>query len=122
MVKFNLFLSFLFLLVGCTHQSKIPDPLEAGWEGEKVCETIHEDNNIRVLKCTFPPNVGHEWHKHQPHFGYAISGSTFKIKDHQGIRTVEVTTGTSFANQEFTEHEVLNVGDSTAIFLITEYK
>lgn len=120
MVKFCLSISFLFL--SCSNQTKIPDPLEAGWKGEKVCEVIHEDRIIRVLKCTFPPNVGHEWHQHQPHFGYALAGSKFSIKDDSGTKTVEVKTGTSFTNQEITEHEVLNVGDSTAVFLITEYK
>lgn len=113
---------FSFIVFTCYQKPNLPDPLEAGWKGEKVCEVIHEDDEIRVLKCTFPPQVGHEWHYHQPHFGYALVGSTFKIKDNQGTRTVEVKTGTSFSNQDITEHEVLNIGDSTAVFLITEYK
>ncbi len=38
----------------------IPDPLEAGWKGKPVCEKIHEDKKQRILRCTFPPGVGHE--------------------------------------------------------------
>ena len=110
------------LLLGCEEESKLPDPLEAGWKGEKVCEVLHEDDEIRVLKCTFPPNVGHEWHQHQPHFGYTLKGSTFRIQDQQETRTVTVPAGSTFSNLEVTEHEVLNIGDSTAVFLITEYK
>ena len=117
-------LSFCLLLFVfcCKDNSTLPDPLEAGWLGEKVCHVMHEDNEVRVLKCVFPPGVGHEKHKHQPHFGYTLQGSTFKITDDKGIRTVDVKTGMNFSRSEVTEHEVVNIGDSTAIFLIVEYK
>ncbi|TPV33512.1 cupin domain-containing protein [Paucihalobacter ruber] len=121
-MRILIFCCFAVILLTCNQKPNLPDPLEAGWKGEKVCEVVHEDDDIRVLKCTFPPNVGHEWHRHQPHFGFALSGGTFKIKDDKGTRTVEVKTGTAFSNQEVTQHEVLNIGDSTAIFLITEHK
>lgn len=115
-------MSVAAFLFGCEEDPKLPDPLEAGWKGKKVCEVIHEDASVRVLKCTFPPNVGHEWHRHQPHFGYTLKGSTFRIKNHKETRTVTVPAGSTFSNLEVTEHEVLNIGDSTAVFLITEYK
>ncbi|MFD2824590.1 cupin domain-containing protein [Lacinutrix iliipiscaria] len=110
------------IFVGCKPTSKLPDPLEAGWKGEKVCEVLKDNDELRVLKCTFAPGVGHEKHQHQPHFGYTLKGSTFKITDAKGTRTVDVKTGIHFSNDEVTEHEVLNVGDSTAVFLIIEYK
>ena len=47
----------------------LPDPLQAGWNGAQVCERLHEDGDQRVLRCTFPPGVGHERHFHPPHFG-----------------------------------------------------
>lgn len=109
-------------LFSCQKKQNLPDPLEAGWHGESVCELIHEDSDVRVLKCTFPPGVGHEKHQHQPHFGYTLKGSTFKMTDANGSRTVDVTTGTNFSKSEVIEHEVVNVGDSTAVFLIVEYK
>jgi len=110
------------ILISCKNKSDLPDPFEAGWQGEKVCNIMHEDDEVRVLKCIFPPGVGHEKHEHQPHFGYTLQGSTFKIKDLKGTRTVNVKTGTNFSKAEVTEHEVINVGDSTAVFLIVEYK
>lgn len=100
----------------------LPDPLEAGWQGKKVCEVLEENKKLRVLKCTFPPNVGHEKHYHPIHYGYTIKGSTFKIITDDTTRIVKVHTGTSFSNEEITSHEVLNIGDSTAIFLIMEPK
>lgn len=101
---------------------QLPDPLEAGWQGKSVCKVLEENKNLRVLKCTFKPKVGHELHYHKPHFGYTLVGSKFKIKDTSGVREVNVPTGYSFSKDELTTHEVLNIGDSTAVFLIMEYK
>lgn len=111
-----------FLLLSCDSNNKLPDPLEAGWNNETVCELIKENEKLRVLKCTFPPRVGHERHYHKAHFGYTLAGSTFKIKDTTGVREVKVPSGTNFYNEGIEWHEVLNIGDSTAVFLIIEPK
>ena len=112
----------LFLMFSCENKSTLPDPLEAGWKGQAVCEVLQEDNTIRVLKCTFAPGVGHERHEHAPHFGYTLKGSTFKITDDKGTREVKVSTGYDFYKGETSVHEVQNIGDSTAVFLIVEPK
>ena len=113
----------LILLFQCSsNPSQLPDPLEAGWEGEKVCECVEEQPSLRILKCTFPPGVGHERHFHATHFGYTLKGSTFRITDAIGTREVEVKTGTKFYNESIEWHEVKNIGDSTAIYLIMEPK
>ncbi len=116
---------FLFVLVfntSCKEKNLLPDPLEAGWNNQSVCEVLEDNDELRILKCTFPPNVGHEKHYHNPHFGYTLKGSKFKIEDDKGIREVNVPTGYSFSKNTVTEHQVLNIGDSTAVFLIIEYK
>ena len=116
---------FCILIIGlssCKPKTKLPDPLEAGWKGEKVCEVLKDNAKLRVLKCTFPPGVGHEKHYHNKHFGYTLAGSRFKIKDSKGTREVNVPTGSSFSKDERSSHEVLNIGDETAVFLIIEYK
>jgi len=120
-MRYVFFLSFL-LLASCKTTTTLPDPLEAGWKGDKVCEVEHETNKVRVLKCTFPPNVGHEKHFHNPHFGYTLKGSKFQIKDAKGVRVIDVITGTKFSKDVITEHEVLNIGYNTAVFLIIEPK
>lgn len=123
--KAYLAVSYLFilcLLSGCKDTNELPDPLEAGWDGEKVCEILEDQPNLRVLKCIFPPGVGHERHFHAEHFGYTLKGGTFQMTDADGTRTVEVPTGYSFYNEFIEWHEVLNVGDSTAVFLIMEPK
>lgn len=101
---------------------QLPDPLEAGWNNDAVCEVLEENPKIRVLKCTFPPGVGHERHYHNPHVGYTLVGGTFQMTDSTGTREVNVPTGTTFSNDKIIVHEVLNVGETTGEFLIIEYK
>ena len=118
----TLIFSICVFVVGCVNKSNLPDPLQAGWNNETVCELLEDNSKLRILKCTFPPGVGHERHYHKAHFGYTLSGSTFRIKDTNGVREVNVITGNDFYNKGITWHEVLNIGDSTGIFLIIEPK
>lgn len=117
----SLFLSFAVITANASHPEFL-DPLEAGWHGEPVCEKLHEDADHRILRCTFPPSMGHERHFHNPHFGYAIAGGRMRITDADGTREVDITTGSSFASDGVDWHEVLNVGDTTVIYLIIEPK
>jgi len=107
---------------GCGGQTGLPDPLEAGWNGAPVCEKLHEDSNHRILRCSFPPSVGHERHFHDPHFGYAIAGGRMRITDSDGTREVDLAAGSSFTSEGVAWHEVLNIGDSTVVYLIIEPK
>jgi len=111
-----------FTLGSCIQRSSLPDPLQAGWNGASVCQVKEDNEELRVLKCTFPPGVGHERHYHSAHFGYTLAGSTFRIKDTTGIREVQVPTGSNFQNERIEWHEVLNIGKDTAVFLIIEPK
>ena len=103
-------------------QAPLPDPLAAGWRGASVCERLHEDEGQRVLRCTFPPGVGHERHFHAPHFGYVLAGGSMEITDASGTRTVIPRTGSHWKSEGIDWHEVLNVGDETAVYLIIEPK
>lgn len=122
-LKVTIFLwSMLFIFISCKEKNDLPDPLLAGWNNKAVCDLLEENEDVRVLKCTFAPGVGHEKHYHDPHFGYALSGSTFRIKDETGDRDVTVNSNTHFYSDGTKWHEVLNIGDSTAVFLIIEPK
>jgi quercetin dioxygenase-like cupin family protein len=121
--KKQVYLIYLVLFfISCKSDSSLPDPLVAGWKGESVCELLEDNTSQRILKCTFAPGVGHERHFHLPHFGYTLSGSTFRIKDTTGTREIKVETGSYFNSKGTKWHEVLNIGDRTAIFLIIEPK
>ena len=110
------------IFISCNSNGKLNDPLEAGWKGEKVCTVLKENEKVRTLKCVFPPGVGHEKHFHASHFGYTISGGTFRITDATGTREVDIPNGYDFYNDKIAWHTVQNIGKSTAVFLIIEPK
>lgn len=100
----------------------LPSALEAGWLGKPVCELLYETATDRVLRCSFPPGVGHERHFHPRHFGYAISGGSMRITTAAGTREAEIKTGSSFSSQGIGWHAVLNVGATTVVYLMFEAK
>ena len=120
-------LSAALLLGACATASAqvapLPQALCAGWQGEEVCVRLHEDASVRVLRCTFPPGVGHERHYHPPHFGYVLEGqSVMRITTAAGVREAPVRTGGSFSNDTEIVHEALNIGEQTTTYLIVEKK
>jgi hypothetical protein len=121
-MKTGFFLIALVILCSCKTKPNLPDPYQAGWKGEKVCEILEENDKLRTLKCTFPPGVGHEKHFHRSHFGYTLKGSRFQITDANGVREVDIPDGFNFYKEEIKWHEPVNIGDSTAVFLIFEPK
>jgi len=95
----------------------------AGWLGERVCEQLHEDAQMRILRCTFPPGVGHEMHYHPPHFGYVLSGeSMMRITTETGVADRPVRAGQTFTNETEVRHAALNIGAETTTYLIIEKK
>jgi hypothetical protein len=55
--------------------------------------------------------------------GYVIAGGRMQITDAGGTRVQDVPTGISFANPDGIRwHEAVNVGDSTASYLMIEPK
>ena len=115
-------MSSLLLLTACAGRPLLPDPLAAQWRGISVCELLHEDADQRILRCSFRPGVGHERHFHPRHFGYAISGGRMRITDANGTRDVDLATGSHFTSPGVAWHEVINVGDTTVVYLIVEPK
>lgn len=100
----------------------LPSALEAGWQGQRVCELLYETASDRVLRCTFAPGVGHERHFHPAHFGYALSGGRMRISDSNGTREVHIATGSHFTSAGVDWHQVQNVGSTTVAYLMFEAK
>lgn len=103
-------------------EPSLPDPYEAGWRGKKICEKLIEDAQHRILRCVFPPGGGHERHHHAPHSGYVIKGGLMRITDKKGVREVDIKTGSKWTSDGVDWHEVVNIGDTTASYLIIEIK
>ena len=101
-------------------EDMLPSALEAGWKGERVCTLQHQTETHRVLRCTFPPGVGHERHYHPKHYGYALSGGAMQLTSESGTRTATLETGSDYASDGVEWHEVVNVGETTVTYLIVE--
>ena len=101
---------------------EVPDALSVEWQGKKPCEKLHEDDQIRILRCTFPPEAKHVRHQHPANFVYALSGGKLKTESVSGAREAEVGTDTYVLNKPVPWHEVTNTGDTTARFLVIEMK
>ena len=103
-------------------EDPLPHAFDAGWKGEKTCEVIYENAQLRVGRCAFPPGIGHEKHYHDPHFGYVLEGGTLRIADRQGVRTITTSAGGSWSTDERTVHEAVNIGETTTSYIIVEPK
>jgi len=101
---------------------ELPHAFDAGWEGQKTCEILFEDDSVRVGRCVFPPGIGHEKHYHNPHFGYVLEGGVLRIVDSNGERKVTTRTGGDWSTTTITVHEALNIGETTTSYLIMEPK
>jgi len=113
-------LAVVLVSAALADDSPLPDPLVAGWNGEKVCEQLHRDSDHRILRCTFAPAVGHERHYHDRNFGYVVAGGRMSITDASGTREVDLVAGSSFTSDGLDWHEVVNVGETTVVYLVVE--
>ncbi|MBL8550166.1 MAG: cupin domain-containing protein [Hyphomonadaceae bacterium] len=101
----------------------LPSALCAGWRGERVCELLNEDAQVRILRCTFPPGIGHEPHYHPPHFGIVLEGeSVMRTTTADRVRDFHMRPGASFSNDTEVRHAALNIGKRTMVYLIVEKK
>jgi quercetin dioxygenase-like cupin family protein len=101
---------------------ELPHAFDAGWEGQKTCEILFEDDSARVGRCVFPPGIGHEKHYHNPHFGYVLEGGALRIVDSNGEREVTTRAGGDWSTTTVTVHEAMNIGETTTSYLIVEPK
>ena len=116
-------------LIACTAAApaplttpQLPDPVQAGWHGHKVCEVLADNAQVRSLRCTFPPGEGHERHFHAAHWGYVLTPSTMRITTAKGTAVRKLKAGDSWWSDGVAWHEVLNVGTTTGVYLIVEPK
>ena len=100
----------------------LPTAFDAGWKGQKVCELLFENADLRAARCTFPPGVGHDRHFHPRHWGYVVQGSTMRITDARGTSDRVIKTGSSWWSDGIEWHEAVNIGPTAAVYVIYEPK
>jgi quercetin dioxygenase-like cupin family protein len=100
----------------------VPSALSVEWQGQKLCERLFEDTQILISRCTFPPGAVHVCHFHPSYVFYVLSGGKELVQDDNGIRQVELRTGSYSDVPPVPWHEVTNIGDTTLQFVIVEKK
>ena len=100
----------------------VPDAVSVEWQGQKPCEKLFEDAQVRISLCTFQPGAVHVCHSHPSHVFYVLSGGKAQVQDEKGTRQVEVRTGSHVDVPPVRRHEVTNIGDTTLQFLVVEKK
>jgi hypothetical protein len=114
--------AILAVLSSNAYSAEVSDALGAGWNGERRCENLYEDAQIRILRCTFPPNIGHERHSHPAFFNYILNGGHGQVTDASGTREFESKTDQYREGKAVEWHEMLNTGETTLRYLIVEKK
>jgi quercetin dioxygenase-like cupin family protein len=99
-----------------------PDALSVEWQGQKPCEKLFEDAQIRIARCTFPPGSKHVRHSHPGYSSYVLSGGKALIQDEKGTRQVEPRTDAFLNSPPTPWHELTNTGDTTLRYLVIERK
>jgi quercetin dioxygenase-like cupin family protein len=105
-----------------SQSAQLPDPLTAGWKGQTICEKLHEDASVRIVRCVLPPNVGHEKHFHPPTYTYVLAGGKVRVTSAAGSQEVELKTGAGRFSPPIEWHELLNIGEQPMAFLLVEPK
>ncbi len=100
----------------------LPTAFEAGWKGERVCEPLFENEQVRAARCTFPPGGGHERHFHPPHWGYIVEGGTMRITTEAGTVDRVLKSGSNWWSDGIAWHEAVNIGTTTSVYIIVEPK
>jgi quercetin dioxygenase-like cupin family protein len=109
-------------LAAWSESAPTPDALSVEWQGQKPCEKLLEDAQVRILRCTFPPGAMHVRHSHPGYFSYVLSGGKARIQDEKGTRQVEPRTGSHTNIPPVPWHEFTNTGDTTISYLLVEKK
>lgn len=102
---------------------EVPDALSVEWQGKKPCEKLHEDDQIRILRCTLPPGAKHVRHQHPAAFNYTLSGGKLQVENASGLQPQqEIATDLNGLAPPVPWHEATNVGDTTFRAVIIEMK
>jgi quercetin dioxygenase-like cupin family protein len=83
-----------------------------------------DDDRMRVITWTLAAGEGVGWHTHE--FDYLVvpvTGGHFRVPQPDGSeKTMEQVAGSPYMGTAGTEHDVINAGDTEAVFVEIELK
>ena len=120
MARLPILLGMALIVIPHAARSIEPDALSVEWQGQKPCEKILEDAQIRIARCTFPPGSKHVRHSHPGYLSYVLSGGKGQIEDEKGTRQIDVVADAYTNSAPLPWHELTNAGDTTLRYLVIE--
>ena len=92
--------------------------------GAATPTVLIDNERVRVTEWSFKPGEATGWHRHG--YDYVVVPVTtgkLHLKEPDGERTIEITTGTPYFREEGVEHDVINPSDTDdVIFIEVEMK
>jgi quercetin dioxygenase-like cupin family protein len=84
-------------------------------------DALLDNDVVRVQRWTLPPGSSMGRHRHEfPYVVVPITGGRLTFKDGQGDNPVDLIVGDATFRAAGIEHEVLNLGEATVVFVETE--
>ena len=82
-----------------------------------------ENDDVRVARWALKPGTSIAWHRHEyPYVVVPTSGGQLTFRAATGDMPVELVVGNATYRAAGAEHEVLNTGSTTVVFVETEVK
>jgi len=85
--------------------------------------SLIDNDQVRVLRWTLEPGTSIAWHRHPyDYIVVPISGGSLRFRGAAGDTPVDLVVGNATFRAAGTEHEVINTGTSTVVFVESEIK
>lgn len=86
-------------------------------------DALHDNDVVRVMRWTLAPGTSIGRHRHEfPYVVVPITGGRLTFRDERGDNPVDLVVGNATFRAAGIEHEVLNLGEATVVFVETEIK
>ena len=120
MYKF-IYLTLLIILASCTGvTSKMLLPEQVSPD---VYDVLLENEDVKILKVSFPSGKGDNMHDHYPFTFYVVDGGKLEVTLPDGkVNEIEAGDGFSGHNEKGVRHRVKNIGEKPVNIILVEHK
>ncbi len=102
----------------------LPQEMVVGFISQLADEDVHKAlaavSRMDEIAPSIQEKVLTEFRSALGKHDYAIAGGRMRITDEAGTREVDSPTGNSWTSAGVAWHEVVNVGETTAVYLVIE--
>ena len=115
---YSLILATIFSCTGVSSKMLLPEKVSPD-----IYDVLLENEDVKILKVSFPPGVGDNMHDHYPFSFYVIDGGKLQVTLPDGkVNEMEAGDGFSGHNEKGVRHKVKNVGEEAVNIILVEHK